>query len=269
MNMRLTVFHRIMMCAAAVASVLSASAQTNIAPNDSAPANDSAAAANSAPIAAPPSAPISGPGAEVFKLAQSGVGDDVVIAFVNNSTSKYNLSADDILALKDAGLSQNVISAMISHDHGTAGSKQTGRSPAPVMGSNNPTVSSGPSYEQKLYASSTSSTPANQYAPQYSSPTVPNAPTVGVAPVVSNAQANAQIVEAPASPPAAPRQVEVVPVSPGPAYYWVPGYWAWRGGGWVWIRGTWVLPPRHGAVWVSGHWASHGHGYVWVGGGWR
>jgi hypothetical protein len=155
---------------------------------------------------------------------------------------------------------------MVSHDHGTSSPRQTGGSTAPVVISNNSTAASGPSYEQKLYASSA---PATQYAPQFSSPTVPTAPTVGPAPVASNAQANTQIVEAPASPPAAPPQVEVVPVSPGPNYYWVPGYWAWRGGGWIWIRGTWVLPPRHGAVWVSGHWAHHGHGYVWVGGGWR
>src|SRR6516225_7281531 len=151
--MRLTVFYRMMMSAAAAASVLSACAQTNIGPNNTVPANDSAAAAtvtNGASNAAPPSAPISGPGAEVFKLAQSGVSDDVVLAFVNNSTSKYNLSADDILALKDAGLSQNVISTMISHDRGTARATKTGGStPAPVV-SNNSDAGSGPSYEQKL-----------------------------------------------------------------------------------------------------------------------
>src|SRR5215469_16843561 len=123
MIMRPTVFHRMMMCAAAAASVLSACAQTNIGPNDAVSANGSAAVATvtkGAPNAAPPSAQISGPGAEVLKLAQSGVSDDVVLAFVNHSTSKYNLSANDILALRDAGLSQNVISAMISHDRGTA-----------------------------------------------------------------------------------------------------------------------------------------------------
>src|SRR5215475_1214744 len=154
MNMRMTVFHRIMMCAVAGVGVLSASAQTNTGPNDAGPANDSAAVAtvtNTAPIAAPPSAPISGPGTEVWKLAQSGVSDDVVIAFINNSTSKYNLSANDILALKDAGLSQIVISAMVSHDRGTASPRRTAGSTAPVVISNNSTAASGPSYEQKLY----------------------------------------------------------------------------------------------------------------------
>ena len=62
--------------------------------------------------------------------------------------------------------------------------------------------------------------------------------------------------------------VEVVPVAPGPAYAWVPGYWSWNGR-WVWVRGNWGFRPRPHAVWVSGRWVPHGHGYVWVGGRWR
>jgi len=34
-------------------------------------------------------------------------------------------------------------------------------------------------------------------------------------------------VVVPQAPP--PPQVEVVPVAPGPNYYWVPGYWYWGG----------------------------------------
>jgi hypothetical protein len=67
-------------------------------------------------------------------------------------------------------------------------------------------------------------------------------------------------------PPKVP--AEVVPVAPGPAYVWTPGYWAWNGT-WVWVRGAYVVRPRPHAVWVGGHWASHGRGYVWVGGYWR
>jgi hypothetical protein len=68
-------------------------------------------------------------------------------------------------------------------------------------------------------------------------------------------------------PPPAP-QVEVIPVSPGPQFYWVPGYWSWNGG-WVWVTGVWAPRPRPYAVWVQGHWAHRGHGYIWIGGGWR
>jgi len=43
--------------------------------------------------------------AEVAKPAQSGVSGDVVPAFIGQSHSYYNLSAADIAALKNAGVS--------------------------------------------------------------------------------------------------------------------------------------------------------------------
>jgi YXWGXW repeat-containing protein len=73
-------------------------------------------------------------------------------------------------------------------------------------------------------------------------------------------------VEAPLTPPA--DLVEAVPVAPGPAYVWVPGYWVWNGG-WVWIGGRWVIRPYPHAVWVRGHWGRHGRGYAWTRGHWR
>jgi len=42
---------------------------------------------------------------EVVRLAQSGVGDSVVLAFIDQSQSYYNLSGADITALKNAGVS--------------------------------------------------------------------------------------------------------------------------------------------------------------------
>src|SRR5579863_1444847 len=54
--------------------------------------------------------------AEVVKLSKAGVGDDVVLAFVKNSRSFYNLRADGILQLKEAGVSAEVITAMLNHD---------------------------------------------------------------------------------------------------------------------------------------------------------
>jgi hypothetical protein len=67
-----------------------------------------------------------------------------------------------------------------------------------------------------------------------------------------------------------PQQVEVVPVSPGPTYVWVPGYWSVGvGGHWVWIGGRYAVRPHLHAVWVGGRWVTQGHGYVWVAGHWR
>ena len=123
--------------------------------------------------------------------------------------------------------------------------------------------------------------PANPPPPAYAYSTPPAAPPVpataqpgevqgvsslppaGVAPTPQPAVT----VVAPAAPPTA--QVEVMPVAPGPEYYWTPGYWGWNGAVWVWVGGRWAPHPWHGAVWVGGHWARHGHGYVWVGGHWR
>ena len=58
------------------------------------------------------------PGAsEAIRLAESGVGDEVVTAYIQNSQAAFNLSADHVLYLKDLGLSPAVITAMLSHDN--------------------------------------------------------------------------------------------------------------------------------------------------------
>lgn len=61
-------------------------------------------------------------------------------------------------------------------------------------------------------------------------------------------------------PPPAVR-VEAGIASPGPGYYWTPGYWDWVNADWAWVSGAWVQPPRAHAVWVAprydhrrGHW---------------
>ena len=79
-----------------------------------------------------------------------------------------------------------------------------------------------------------------------------------------------QVVVRTPLPPPAPR-VEVVPVTPGPAYVWVPGHWAWRGPerGYVWVAGHYAVPKAPGYVWVPGRWAARPGGYVWMEGHWR
>ncbi len=76
-------------------------------------------------------------------------------------------------------------------------------------------------------------------------------------------------VESP--PPTPPAQAEVAPPTPGPAYVWVPGHWAWRGPyrGYVWIPGHWTIPGQAGYMWVPGHWERGPGGYLWVEGHWR
>jgi hypothetical protein len=53
---------------------------------------------------------------EVVKLVESSVSDEVTMAYIQNSTTPYNLSSSDILYLKDVGLSSQVVTAMLSRD---------------------------------------------------------------------------------------------------------------------------------------------------------
>src|SRR5436190_19198866 len=160
---------------------------------------------------------------EVVKLAQSGVGDPVVLAFIGQSQSFYNLSGADITALKDAGVSSQVLTAMLNHD-GALRAQEPASSPATATAASaQPTV---------LHPGAVAATAtANQ------------TPTTTVI--------------TPSEPP--PPQVEVVPVSPGPDYLWAPGVWSWNGGAWIWFGGYWGHPTRPGHVWFNGHFY-HGRG---------
>ena len=69
-------------------------------------------------------------------------------------------------------------------------------------------------------------------------------------------------------PPVLP--VYAQPISPGPGYYWVPGYWAWSPDydDYYWVPGTWVMPPAIGVLWTPGYWAFSAGRYTWVPGYW-
>jgi hypothetical protein len=64
---------------------------------------------------------------EVIKLAQSGVGDEVIIAYIANAPSLFNLTADEVLYLSDLGISDAVVAAMIKHRGATAEAVQQPR----------------------------------------------------------------------------------------------------------------------------------------------
>ncbi|MFB3779598.1 MAG: DUF6600 domain-containing protein, partial [Bryobacteraceae bacterium] len=74
---------------------------------------------------------------EVVKLAQSGVGDDVILAFIQNSPTAFNPTPDEIVYLTDLGISDVVITALVNH-----------RNPQPEMAAQPaPTAPPAPSAE--------------------------------------------------------------------------------------------------------------------------
>ncbi len=64
----------------------------------------------------PAPAPVSPAVAEVVRLAESGVAEDIVMAYIQNSPAGFNLSADQILYVRDLGLTSQVITAMLNRD---------------------------------------------------------------------------------------------------------------------------------------------------------
>lgn len=78
-------------------------------------------------------------------------------------------------------------------------------------------------------------------------------------------------------PPPPPRVVRVRPVSPGPGYVWVDGYWYPQGRHYVWHQGYWTRAPYQGATWFGpryengqffqGHWGGgrgdYNHDHRW------
>ena len=51
---------------------------------------------------------------EVLKLVRAKVGDDTVVAYVDHATATYALSASDLIYLRSEGVSDKVLSAMLS-----------------------------------------------------------------------------------------------------------------------------------------------------------
>src|SRR4051812_27615221 len=70
--------------------------------------------------------------AEVVRLSESGVSQEVVLAFIQNSQTNFDLTADDVLYLKDVGVAPEIVTAMLNHDStGHADASQLANSPVP------------------------------------------------------------------------------------------------------------------------------------------
>ncbi|HEY5481415.1 MAG TPA: DUF6600 domain-containing protein [Verrucomicrobiae bacterium] len=222
--------------AALALPLLTAHAQTPEAPVPGAPAQAQAAV----PVNLSPGA------AEVARLAGSGVGDDVVLAYIQNSQAPFTLSADDVLYLNDIGLSPQVTSAMLSHDNALRGQPQ-------------------------------------QYAPAAPAPAAP--PPVAEVPVAQPAPPPA-VAPPPAYVTTAPADVSYFYNDLSPYGTWVSleGYgWCWQpqtvviargwrpycdGGHWVYSDAGWFWQSDYSWGWAPfhyGRWYQHPRcGWVWT-----
>jgi hypothetical protein len=54
---------------------------------------------------------------DVLHLAESGVEEPVILAYVDNSQTPFDLSSEDIIYLRDIGISPQIVSAMLRQDN--------------------------------------------------------------------------------------------------------------------------------------------------------
>ena len=177
--------------------------------------------------------------AQVLQLEQAKISDGTIIAYIKNSRNSCSLEAGQILYLRQQGISDAVLKAMLSQ-------------PKAAVGPANVPVPSAPAPQNATPAPVAPATPA----------TAP--PAVSVQPSVTLVQPSQPadaVVAVPGPPP--PARADVMPVAPGPLSLWVwaPGRWVWHGH-WVWFGGCWARRPHPDAVWVGGRWDDHRRVYV-------
>ena len=93
------------------------------------------AVVNNAGAKSPTAAPYSSPWVyEVERLTKAGVDEGVLLSYVINSAGTFNLTADQIIRLKNLGVSPQVVNAMIQHDQELAsGARPLTASSAPPL----------------------------------------------------------------------------------------------------------------------------------------
>jgi hypothetical protein len=96
------------LCLTGVRSPFNSPAQAQPAP----PPPDSATESSALPPNIYPTSPL----AQVVRLTQAGVDESIIMTYVTNSGSTFNLDSDKIIYLKDIGLPNEVVTAMMQRD---------------------------------------------------------------------------------------------------------------------------------------------------------
>ncbi len=195
--------------------------------------------------------------AEIAKLVQSHVSDDVILSYIRNSGVIYKPTADEIVYLNDLGVSKQVLTELIERGKTTWVGNPASEANAAPMPAVTLANAPSPSY----------SVAAEQPAP----PPAPTAPTT--------------VVAAP-TPPVQPVTVEYFQenLSPYGTWVWIGDYgWCWRPtvvvanpewrpycdrGRWIYTDCGWYWESDYSWGWATfhyGRWSQHGvYGWVWT-----
>jgi hypothetical protein len=170
---------------------------------------------------------------QVVKLSQSGADETVVRAYVEKAAPPYRITGNEIVQLRDLGISQGVIMSLIEHSQSADVATTT-----EMVGQQNPSqVPPPPATAQTNVAEAPLS---EDVAPFYDA----LAPYGGWYDVPGYGWA---------------WQPSVVVVNPGWRPYCDNGYWLWSDYGWYWNSYySWGWAPFH-----YGRWFSHGNSWYW------
>lgn len=252
-------------------------AAATVATGDKGPTNGLAAEATS-PENAPPAPPPELPAdvQEVVQLAQNTLGEQVLVDFVATIDKPYSLTADHVIYLKDLGIPETVIAALLKRQVALGGEPvdlppsdlaDSGTTNAPV--------------EPKLALTNAPGANLGVATAPAPAPSQPNAPTIGETPGAAPASE-------PVPQPATTVNYNVFYSSLSPYGTWVEvsdygwcwqptvgtinvgwrpycdnGRWVWTSGGWYWQSyyswgwapfhyGRWCHVPARGWCWTPG-----------------
>lgn len=197
--------------------------------------------------------------AEVVRLVDSGIGEEVVRAYVSTASHAYDLSLEEIVYLRDLGISDGILAAMMRRGGEL-------RAEAAQLATQQADMDSA---VERITAAMVA---ASQVAPEAGEEGMP---TEGPAPVA--------MMEAPADAPAEVQQF-YSHLAPYGSWYQVPTYgWVWQpsvvvvssgwtpyrhGGRWLWTDAGWYWSSDYSWGWAPfhyGRWATHpGLGWCWV-----
>lgn len=96
--------------------------------------NEAGAISSPAVTALPPDVDPNSPLAQIIQLAQSGVDESVLTSYAGNAATPFSLTADQIVYLKDIGVPDSVVQAMIQRDQqlGATDNTQPPAQPTPA-----------------------------------------------------------------------------------------------------------------------------------------
>jgi hypothetical protein len=213
-------------------------------------------------LEAPPSVRFTPAAGEIVRMADSGLGESVMLAYVTNAAGAFDLKADEIIYLNDIGVPATVVSAMIQHDGAL---RQSAAQPIAVPAAASANVAAVP-------APADSNPAVAQVAPQFSNPNayaLPPALAAEPVPAPPTEDSSAYFYDT-LSPYGNWIEVEgygrcwqptVVVANPAWRPYMDNGYWAYTDCGWYWVSDySWGWAPFH-----YGRWFHHNHfGWCWA-----